>query len=97
MSFKSSYDGFIGICPGYSGSTGVIGNSDFINDLLLKKMIDHPIVSIYTRNEIGNSSTIKFGSWDQSGMKDGETLKMYQLGYGTLSTLDLGLPTRNIS
>lgn len=64
MNFRSPYDGFIGICPGYSSSTGMIGNSDFVIDLIQKKMIDYPIVSIYTRNEEGNSSTIKFGSWD---------------------------------
>jgi hypothetical protein len=59
-------------------------------------MINHPVVSMYTRSEMGNSSTIKFGSWDQSGLENGE-MKMYQLGRGELSLMDLGLPTRNIS
>ena len=75
--FSSPYDGLIGICPGYSGSTAMIGNSDFVIDLIRNKMIDFPIISIYTRNEVGNSSTVKFGGWDQSALADGETLKMY--------------------
>lgn len=96
--FRSPYDGFIGISPGISASTGMIGNSDFINDLILKKMIDHPVVSFYTRNEEGNSSTIKFGGWDESGLEGGASdLKMYSLGHGEYETGDLGLPTRNIS
>ena len=72
--FHSPYDGFIGISPDYSASTGQIEDSWFITDLKLKKMIDDPIVSIYTRNEFGNSSIIKFGGWDNKALVPGTTL-----------------------
>lgn len=59
-------------------------------------MIDYPIVSIYTRNEFGNSSIVKFGGWDQSALKDGENLTMYHLSDSTEGK-DLSLLTRSIS
>ena len=78
--FKSPYDGFIGIKPKLSPNTMRYEYSDVISDMLYKKMIDHPIVSIYTRTEFGNSSIIKFGGWDQSALKDGTNLTMYKIG-----------------
>ena len=42
-------------------------------------MIDHPIVSIYTRNELGNSSIIKFAGWDEIAIMKGTTLQMNHL------------------
>lgn len=79
----------------------VLGNmkweySDFISDLLYKKMIDYPIVSIYTRTEFGNSSIIKFGGWDQSALKEGTSLRMYTLGNDTVGS-NLSLLFRSIS
>lgn len=62
--FDSPFDGFIGISPGMNPSTGAYENSNFITELMTKEMIDYPIVSIYTRNEFGNSSIVKFGGWD---------------------------------
>ena len=50
-------------------------------------MIDHEIVSIYTRGEAGNSSLVKFGGWDQDGLAAGEQLKMQR----THSANDLSL------
>ena len=70
----------IGIAPKPSRFNMPYDNSQFFTDLKNNKMIDHEIVSIYTRNELGNSSIIKFGSWDQSALKSGETLKMFRLG-----------------
>ena len=72
--FHSPYDGFIGISPGINPSTMMVQNSNFISELLEKGMIDNPIVSIYTRNEFGNSSIIKFGGWDVSALMKGTTL-----------------------
>ena len=77
--FYTPYDGMIGIAPKPSRLNKPFENSQFFTDLKNNKMIDYEIVSIYTRNELGNSSIIKFGSWDQSALKSGETLKMFRL------------------
>jgi len=37
-------------------------------------LIDHMIVSFYTR--LDQKSSIKFGSWDEEGVKDGANLQM---------------------
>ena len=50
-------------------------------------MIDSPIVSIYTRNEFGNSSIIKFGGWDETALMKGTTLQMNHLD--SLHSLEL--------
>jgi hypothetical protein len=43
-------------------------------------VIEHLIVSFYTRRDPtcphNEQSSVKFGSWDQSGIEDGESLKM---------------------
>ena len=59
----------IGIAPKPNRFNMPFESSQFITDLKSNKMIDNEIVSIYTRNELGNSSIIKFGSWDQSALK----------------------------
>ena len=59
-------------------------------------MIDYPVVSIYTRNEFGNSSIVKFGGWDESALKNGTSLRMYRLGNDTEGS-NLALVVRNIS
>ena len=84
-SFTSPYDGFIGIAP-QMNSTDILENthSDIILNLLDKGMIDYPIVSIYTRNEYGNSSIVKFGGWDHHALKEGTNLTMYQMGSNSL-------------
>ena len=37
-------------------------------------IIEHLIVAVYTRMETNIQSSIKFGSWDTAGLKDGETM-----------------------
>ena len=56
------------------------------------KLIDNPIVSIYTKNDYGNSSIIKFGGWDESSLMKGTTLQMNHLA----DLHSLQLMTQNI-
>ena len=84
--FTSTYDGVIGIKP-RSNNINSVQSSNFLRNLNQNKMIDYEIVSIYTRGETGNSSLVKFGGWDQSGMYDGEKLQMFR----THSASDLSL------
>merc|ERR1712100_139557 len=70
--FKSWYDGYIGLAP-YSAT-----NRDKDKSLLyqLQKigLIEHMIVSFYTTFD--HKSSIKFGSWDEEGLKEGTSLQM---------------------
>ena len=72
--FHSPHDGFIGISPGWNAHTGMIDDSNFISEMMEKEMIDHPVVSVYTRSEFGNSSIVKFGGWDSYALMKGTTL-----------------------
>lgn len=87
--FTSVYDGVIGIKPlsNNVNEVNTIQSSSFLRNLNQNKMIDYEIVSIYTKGEAGNSSLVKFGGWDQSGLLSGENLKMYR----THSANDLSL------
>jgi hypothetical protein len=40
--------------------------------------IDHMVVSFYVRMESGNSSVIKFGSYDESGIEPGSRLCVFK-------------------
>ena len=40
--------------------------------------IDHNVVSFYVRMESGNSSVIKFGSYDESGIEPGHRLRVFK-------------------
>jgi len=50
--------------------------SNFLVQLQKEKKIDHLVTSIYMRHNNGNSSNIKFGSWDSTGMAAGSSLRM---------------------
>lgn len=69
--FISIYNGYIGFAP-YSDTDSVKQRS-FLYQLKQQGMIDHCIVSFYVKPESGNTSQIKFGSWDKSAF-DGELL-----------------------
>ena len=62
----------MGIAP-YSHKDRDIEHN-FLYQLQQNKMIDHLIISFYTNSE--SQSSIKFGSWDEEGVKDGSSLEM---------------------
>ena len=41
-------------------------------------LIDHMTMSFYLRESTGNSSSIKFGSYDGEGINPGSTLEIYR-------------------
>jgi hypothetical protein len=50
---------------------------NFMYQLVQNKIIDHNIVMVNMKNEHGNSSIVKFGSWDTSTLKPGKSLMMF--------------------
>ena len=50
---------------------------NFMYQLVNNKIIDHNIVMVNMKNEHGNSSIVKFGSWDTSTLKPGKSLMMF--------------------
>ena len=60
------HDGFIGLGPGKDDT-----HPSFIKDTS-SSLVNHQIVSMYITNETDKLSHIKFGGWDEIGMKPGE-------------------------
>jgi hypothetical protein len=65
-SIEQFWHGFIGIQP----YTADLDNKEknFMWQLKNHKMIDHITTSVYLKESIGNSSSIKFGSMDEEGI-----------------------------
>jgi hypothetical protein len=61
------WDGNFGFAP-YSGATSTGKYSNLMYILKEKNYIDHNIISLNLRNEFGNSSSVKFGSYDISAI-----------------------------
>jgi hypothetical protein len=61
--FSSTATGFVGIQP-YTVNSADKKRS-FLWNLYDQGLIDHCVVSIYVREETGNSSVVKFGSYDK--------------------------------
>ena len=73
--FYSKYSGFIGILPYMHKEDDKENN--FLYTLEKKGMITHQTVSFYVNDAQGDKkSTIKFGSYDQSGLKPGHHMKL---------------------
>ena len=70
------YNGYIGIAP-YSYNLDN-RHQNFLWQLKKDKKIDHMIVSFYVKMEAGNSSIIKFGSYDKLALKEGCALEMFK-------------------
>jgi len=65
--FESSYDGYIGLAPHTASNRDK--EKSFLFQMKKSGLIDHMIVSFYTNQD--RKSSIKFGSWDEEGVKDG--------------------------
>lgn len=70
------YNGYIGIAP-YAQDYNK-RKENFLWQLKQDKKIDHMIVSFYVKMESGNSSIIKFGSYDKLALKEGSELDMFE-------------------
>jgi len=67
QAFHSEFDGFIGLAPYTSIQEKELS---FLYQLKKNNYIDHPSFSIYTReNSRDNKSLIKFGGYDEEGLK----------------------------
>jgi hypothetical protein len=73
---SSVFDGFIGLLPWqyYEDEK----DSNFMYQLKNTGKIDHMIASFYITKSAGNSSSIKFGSYDEEGIAPGASLAMYR-------------------
>ena len=67
--FSSTATGFVGIQPWTVNSADK--EKSFLYQLYNQGMIDHAVVSLYVREEGGNSSVVKFGSYDKQGLMKG--------------------------
>jgi len=76
VSFKTPTSGWIGLAP-YTSNLGK-KDDNFMNQLRNSGKISHNVVSFYTQNAPGNSSVIKFGSWDTAGMAPDASMKMFR-------------------
>lgn len=61
------WDGNFGFGP-YSADTATEKYTNFMYILKEKNYIDHNIISLNLYNEFGNSSSIKFGSYDSNAI-----------------------------
>lgn len=64
--FQSDYQGYIGIAPYANQYTNKV--KSFIFNLKQKNLIDHIVIAMYVEMEQGNSSVIKFGSYDPDAL-----------------------------
>ena len=73
--FISDLDGYIGLAP---PRNGIERMRSFLFNAWKDGLIEHMVFALYTsvRNDI--PSTLKFGSYDPSGIKDGEQLTYIQ-------------------
>ena len=74
--FTSMYNGYIGIAPYAQNYNN--RHENYLWQLKQDKKIDHMIVSFYVKMESGNSSIIKFGSYDKIALKEGAKLEMFE-------------------
>ena len=74
--FTSMYNGYIGIAPYAQNYNN--RHQNFLWQLKQDKKIDHMVVSFYVKMESGNSSIIKFGSYDKLALQPGSELDMFQ-------------------
>jgi hypothetical protein len=51
---------------------------NFMWQLKNHSMIDHNVVSFYMKEETGNVSSIKFGSYDKEAIADGASMAVYK-------------------
>lgn len=70
------FNGFIGIAP-YAQDYNH-RHENFLWQLKQDKKIDHMVVSFYVNMKSGNSSLIKFGSYDKIGLNTGKELDMFE-------------------
>ena len=72
----SVFDGFIGLLPWQFYPDQKENN--FMWQLKNTGKIDHMVASFYIKGSSGNSSSIKFGSYDEQGIAPGAQLAMYR-------------------
>ena len=61
------WDGNFGFGP-YTGDSGIAKYNNLMYILKEKGLIDHNIISLNLYNTFGNSSSIKFGSYDENAI-----------------------------
>ena len=64
--FEFSWDGSFGFAPYRNDS--LTKYSNFMYNLKSKGYVDHNVISLNLYNTMGNSSSIKFGSYDASAV-----------------------------
>jgi hypothetical protein len=74
-SISQIWNGFIGIAPYTANVTNQ--NYNFMYQLKQNGIIDNLVASFYIKAAQGNSSSIKFGSYDETGIAPGATLEMF--------------------
>ena len=77
--FSSRYDGYVGIGP---------GEKSLMDQMKDKGYIDHRVIAFYTDVDTQDSS-IKFGSWDEEGLKEGSNLDLINTSSQTAWTVSL--------
>lgn len=71
------WDGFIGIAP-LRAAGAQNSNKNFLFQLKEQGKIDHMTISFYVREHSGNYSSVKFGSYDASGIAPGTKMAIYR-------------------
>lgn len=73
--FKTEYDGFIGLAPYTGNQADRDKDYNFMRFLKHERaIIDHMIASIFITTKDGRHSAIKFGSYDPQAIKKGNSL-----------------------
>ena len=70
-------EGILGLDPAY-GQDHIEKQMNFIDQLKSSGHIQHKIFSIFTDMAEGNTTHMKFGNYDQVGIKNGNYLTMLQ-------------------
>lgn len=70
----SNYNGMLGLAPYRDNAK----EKSYLWQLKSKGVIDHLVVSFYVNLNEGNSSQIKFGSFDRIALSQGYHLTMYK-------------------
>lgn len=77
--FWSQSSGYIGLAPWTADTDGSSQHLNFMKQLQSNNLITNNVVSIYTDTKTGNSSIVKFGGWDEAGIKNSNSSLMQML------------------
>ena len=65
----------IGLAP-YSKDSDAYEKQNFMKQIQVNNLIDHNVISFYISNTYGNSSFVKFGSYDEKAIAPGSKLNV---------------------